>query len=84
MIIALFIIFFHNRIINFFQLIRNEYHNFFNEAYLIKENFLINSKIFNNPNNFIILFLINYLLLNLIIIVKITNQFEGPLRLKTN
>lgn len=49
---------------------------------LIKENFLSVSKIYDSPNNIIIIFLINYLLLNLIIIVKITNIFYGPLRPK--
>lgn len=53
-----------------------------NNIYLIKENLLINSKIYNSPNNFITTFLINYLLLNLIIIVKITNLYEGPFRIK--
>lgn len=56
--------------------------NFNDFNYLIKENFLISSKIYDNPNNWIIIFLINYLLLSLIIIVKITNYSKGPLRIK--
>lgn len=64
---------------NFFN---NELSNFLNFSILIKENFLSTSKIYDTPNNWIIIFLINYLLLNLIIIVKITNSFLGPLRAK--
>lgn len=63
---------FFNREINFLT----------NSLILIKENFLSVSKIYDSPNNWIIIFLINYLLLNLIIIVKITNIFYGPLRPK--
>lgn len=50
--------------------------------FLIQENHLSLSKIFNSPNNFIIILLINYLLLTLIIVAKITNSFTGPLRPK--
>lgn len=37
-------------------------------------------KLYNYPTNFITILLINYLLLTLIAIVKITNIFFGPLR----
>lgn len=53
-----------------------------NTNFMIKENHMATSKIYETPNNWIIIFLINYLLLNLIIIVKITNTFIGPLRPK--
>nr|WKU83770.1 NADH dehydrogenase subunit 6 [Argyra sp.] len=46
----------------------------------IKENAIMMNKIYNYPTNFITLILINYLLITLIIIVKITNVFYGPLR----
>lgn len=48
---------------------------------LIKENSINLNKLYNFPTNLITLLLINYLLLTLIIIVKITNNFIGPLRL---
>lgn len=56
--------------------------NIFN--YLINENYLSLSKIYNQPNNFLIILLIIYLLLTLVIVVKITNLFNGPLRPKYN
>nr|YP_009349906.1 NADH dehydrogenase subunit 6 [Pseudorhynchus acuminatus]AQM40080.1 NADH dehydrogenase subunit 6 [Pseudorhynchus acuminatus] len=37
-------------------------------------------KLYNNPTNYITLMLVSYLLLTLIVIVKITNIFFGPLR----
>lgn len=46
----------------------------------IKENSLILNKIYNYPTNLLTLILINYLLITLIAIVKITNVFYGPLR----
>nr|AQM40054.1 NADH dehydrogenase subunit 6 [Atlanticus sp. ZJZ-2017] len=38
--------------------------------------------LYNKPNHLITLMLVNYLLLTLIVIVKITNIFQGPLRQK--
>lgn len=67
-------------IINFFK--NNETYEFFNFNNLINENSLIISKIYGAPNNFIIILLVNYLLLTLIITVKITKTFYGPLRPK--
>jgi len=46
----------------------------------IKENNLNLNKLYNYPSNIITLLLINYLLITLIAIVKITNIFYGPLR----
>jgi NADH-ubiquinone oxidoreductase chain 6 len=51
-----------------------------NEINLIKENSLNLNKLYNFPTNILTLLLINYLFLTLIIIVKITNNFYGPLR----
>nr|YP_010519761.1 NADH dehydrogenase subunit 6 [Rhaphidophora quadrispina]UXP34383.1 NADH dehydrogenase subunit 6 [Rhaphidophora quadrispina] len=39
-------------------------------------------KLYNNPTNIITLMLVLYLFLTLIVIVKITNIFQGPLRQK--
>nr|QBF44139.1 NADH dehydrogenase subunit 6 [Chaoborus sp. ZK-2019] len=47
---------------------------------LINENCLHLNKIYNFPSNFISIILMNYLLLTLVVIVKITNIFYGPLR----
>lgn len=46
----------------------------------LQENMLSLNKIYNYPTNLITLILINYLLITLIAIVKITNVFYGPLR----
>lgn len=47
---------------------------------IIEENCLNLNKTYNFPSNIVSIILINYLLLTLIIIVKITNIFYGPLR----
>lgn len=67
-------------IINYFD--NSDIRIFSNQTFLINENHLSLSKIYDSPNNFIIILIINYLLLTLIIIVKITNLFQGPLRPK--
>nr|YP_010401680.1 NADH dehydrogenase subunit 6 [Symphoromyia crassicornis]UQU69103.1 NADH dehydrogenase subunit 6 [Symphoromyia crassicornis] len=51
----------------------------FMENYL-NENSINLNKLYNFPTNIITLLLINYLLLTLIVIVKITNLYYGPLR----
>nr|QNE85813.1 NADH dehydrogenase subunit 6 [Tipula varipennis]WVH45003.1 NADH dehydrogenase subunit 6 [Tipula varipennis] len=51
-----------------------------NEMNFIKENSLNLNKLYNFPTNMLTILLINYLFLTLIIIVKITNNFYGPLR----
>lgn len=52
----------------------NNEHNYFNE------NSLLLNKLYNYPTNLITLLLINYLLITLIAVVKITKLFYGPLR----
>lgn len=47
---------------------------------LINENILSLNKIYNFPTNLITLLLINYLFLTLLVTVKITKKFYGPLR----
>lgn len=49
---------------------------------LINENFLNLSKLYEFPTNIITIILVLYLLLTLIVVVKITNSFLGPLRQK--
>nr|YP_010865900.1 NADH dehydrogenase subunit 6 [Cerapanorpa byersi]ASM82823.1 NADH dehydrogenase subunit 6 [Cerapanorpa obtusa]WGT92106.1 NADH dehydrogenase subunit 6 [Cerapanorpa byersi] len=48
----------------------------------MNENSLNLTKLYNFPTSFITIMLINYLFLTLIVIVKITNIFYGPLRQK--
>lgn len=48
----------------------------------LDENTIDLNKIYNFPTNIITLLLINYLFLTLIVVVKITNNFFGPLRPK--
>nr|YP_010265222.1 NADH dehydrogenase subunit 6 [Allodia pyxidiiformis]UIP57093.1 NADH dehydrogenase subunit 6 [Allodia pyxidiiformis] len=48
--------------------------------FLAEENTISLLKIYNHSTNLITLFLINYLFLTLVISVKITNFFYGPLR----
>nr|ALO76920.1 NADH deshydrogenase subunit 6 [Pterostichinae sp. CYR01] len=53
-----------------------------NNMMLKNENLLSLNMIYNKPNNFITLMLINYLFLTLIAVVKITDINYGPLRQK--
>uniref|UniRef100_UPI0030FEC31B NADH dehydrogenase subunit 6 n=1 Tax=Neopanorpa brisi TaxID=3135612 RepID=UPI0030FEC31B len=70
------------------NLILSSFSNFdmnnFMESFMLKtnENSLNLTKLYNQPTSMITLMLINYLLLTLIVIVKITNIFYGPLRQK--
>nr|AVN68331.1 NADH dehydrogenase subunit 6 [Ectobius sp. Z254C] len=64
--------------------------NYWSELNLYNQesmNFLVNSnlsttliKLYNHPTNLITIMLASYLFLTLIIVVKITNIFKGPLR----
>nr|AQT26336.1 NADH dehydrogenase subunit 6 [Drosophila melanogaster] len=45
------------------------------------ENSLSLNKLYNFPTNFITILLMNYLLITLIVIVKITKLFKGPIRM---
>nr|QZL38247.1 NADH dehydrogenase subunit 6 [Metopina sagittata] len=65
----LIIYFYDSMITNFF---------FENQIHFIEHSSLI--KLFNYPNNLITILLMNYLLLTLVAVVKITNIFYGPLR----
>nr|AMP43817.1 NADH dehydrogenase subunit 6 [Suragina sp. KW-2016] len=60
------------------SMMNNEMFNF--SLTLNPENTLNLNKLYNYPTNIITLILINYLLLTLIAVVKITNIFYGPLR----
>nr|YP_002265598.1 NADH dehydrogenase subunit 6 [Tetraphalerus bruchi]ACF35131.1 NADH dehydrogenase subunit 6 [Tetraphalerus bruchi] len=58
-----------------------ESNELFSESPLKPEEMMIN-KIYNKPTNLITMMLINYLLLTLIAVVKITDVNQGPLRQK--
>nr|QVL29067.1 NADH dehydrogenase subunit 6 [Ceratitis anonae] len=47
---------------------------------MMKENSLNLQKLYNYPTNFLTILLMNYLLITLIAVVKITKLFYGPLR----
>lgn len=61
--------------------INNEIQSINNLNSYISENSLSLNKLYNFPTNFITILLINYLLITLIVIVKITKLFKGPLRI---
>lgn len=80
-------------IVPFILLIRvvflNKYYNFNNieiyikiNLFLTKESSLNLIKLYTFPINIVNLFIINYLFFLLIVVVKITNFYQGPLRIK--
>nr|YP_010691274.1 NADH dehydrogenase subunit 6 [Drosophila equinoxialis]WBU93833.1 NADH dehydrogenase subunit 6 [Drosophila equinoxialis] len=66
--------------ISFFFL-NNEMESIFNLNSYFLENSLSLNKLYNFPTNFITILLMNYLLITLIVVVKITKLFKGPLRM---
>lgn len=82
-IIALIIFIFDKNFI-YFYLENIEIKSINNIFIYINENVLILRKLYNFPINLITIILINYLFLTLIISVKITNLYKGPLRSNLN
>nr|QXG19456.1 NADH dehydrogenase subunit 6 [Drosophila pandora] len=64
-----------------FFLNNSEMLSIFNNNSYITENSLSLNKLYNFPTNFITILLMNYLLITLIVVVKITKLFKGPLRM---
>nr|QGR23978.1 NADH dehydrogenase subunit 6 [Drosophila borborema]QGR24030.1 NADH dehydrogenase subunit 6 [Drosophila seriema] len=64
-----------------FFLTNNEMQNISNIYSYFPENSLSLNKLYNFPTNFVTILLMNYLLITLIVVVKITKLFKGPLRL---
>nr|QXG19417.1 NADH dehydrogenase subunit 6 [Drosophila navojoa] len=64
-----------------FFIANNEMQNISNLYSYFSENSLSLNKLYNFPTNFVTILLMNYLLITLIVIVKITKLFKGPLRL---
>nr|AFV08620.1 NADH dehydrogenase subunit 6 [Pollenia rudis]QLY89765.1 NADH dehydrogenase subunit 6 [Pollenia angustigena] len=58
----------------------SEIKSIFNENSYILENSLSLNKLYNYPTNMLTILLMNYLLITLIAVVKITKLFKGPLR----
>nr|YP_010691313.1 NADH dehydrogenase subunit 6 [Drosophila neocordata]WBU93963.1 NADH dehydrogenase subunit 6 [Drosophila neocordata] len=81
MIILLTISFFMDNMMMTFNNNNNEMESIFNFNSYFLENSLSLNKIYNFPTNFITILLMNYLLITLIVIVKITKLFKGPLRM---
>nr|YP_010240505.1 NADH dehydrogenase subunit 6 [Chlorops oryzae]QTF87846.1 NADH dehydrogenase subunit 6 [Chlorops oryzae] len=71
--------FMDNMIMNI-NIFNNEMNFSYNETDFSKENSLNLNKLYNYPTNFMTILLMNYLLITLIAIVKITKLFHGPIR----
>lgn len=55
--------------------------SFLNKYIIINENIINLNKIYNFPTNYVSLLLINYLFFTLIVVVKISKIYHGPLRI---
>nr|QXG19261.1 NADH dehydrogenase subunit 6 [Drosophila heteroneura]QXG19534.1 NADH dehydrogenase subunit 6 [Drosophila silvestris] len=64
-----------------FFLMNNEMESIQKLYSYISENSLSLNKLYNFPTNFMTILLMNYLLITLIVVVKITKMFKGPLRI---
>nr|DAA06270.1 TPA_exp: NADH dehydrogenase subunit 6 [Drosophila grimshawi] len=64
-----------------FFLMNNEMESIQKLYSYILENSLSLNKLYNFPTNFLTILLMNYLLITLIVVVKITKMFKGPLRI---
>nr|QXG19222.1 NADH dehydrogenase subunit 6 [Drosophila ficusphila] len=62
-------------------LINNEMESIMKINSYFLENSLSLNKLYNFPTNFITILLMNYLLITLIVVVKITKLFKGPIRM---
>nr|YP_011001012.1 NADH dehydrogenase subunit 6 [Bellardia viarum]WPN85809.1 NADH dehydrogenase subunit 6 [Bellardia viarum] len=76
MMILLF--FMHNN--NLSQYLNLETKSIYNMNSYLMENSLSLNKLYNYPTNLLTIMLMNYLLITLIAVVKITKLFKGPLR----
>nr|ADW41426.1 NADH dehydrogenase subunit 6 [Drosophila ezoana] len=64
-----------------FFLLNNEMETISSNYSYFMENSLSLNKLYNFPTNLVTILLMNYLLITLIVIVKITKMFKGPLRI---
>nr|QQQ88046.1 NADH dehydrogenase subunit 6 [Silba sp. LW-2021] len=77
----MFISLFLDKSMSSFFYMNQEMESIFNMHSYISENSLSLNKLYNYPTNLITFLLMNYLLITLIAVVKITKLFYGPLRL---
>nr|WDA93942.1 NADH dehydrogenase subunit 6 [Neorhodesiella sp.] len=81
MMINLFMIYlFMDKMMLSSTMFNTEMMNLTNELSYFMENSLSLNKLYNFPTNYVTILLMNYLLITLIAIVKITKMFYGPLR----
>nr|YP_010587285.1 NADH dehydrogenase subunit 6 [Allobaccha apicalis]WAB45765.1 NADH dehydrogenase subunit 6 [Allobaccha apicalis] len=78
--ISLLLILFMDKMIFMFNSLNIEMNSILNLNNFISENTLNLNKLYNYPTNMITILLINYLLITLIAVVKITKLFYGPIR----
>uniref|UniRef100_UPI003001EC5A NADH dehydrogenase subunit 6 n=1 Tax=Desmometopa sabroskyi TaxID=3118444 RepID=UPI003001EC5A len=71
----------NDNMIFYIKIFNEEMNSLYNQEMYIMENSLSLSKLYNYPTNMITIMLMNYLLITLIAIVKITKLFHGPLRM---
>ncbi|NP_006912.1 NADH dehydrogenase subunit 6 (mitochondrion) [Drosophila yakuba] len=62
-------------------LMNNEMQSIIEMNSYFTENSLSLNKLYNFPTNFVTILLMNYLLITLIVVVKITKLFKGPIRM---
>nr|AUB29957.1 NADH dehydrogenase subunit 6 [Neoceratitis asiatica] len=80
LLLLLFISLFIDKIITSFFIQNNEMQSINSLNMILPENSLNLQKIYNYPTNLMTILLMNYLLITLIAIVKITKLFYGPIR----
>nr|AMH85458.1 NADH dehydrogenase subunit 6 [Boettcheria latisterna] len=78
-LLSIMILFFMDKNI-IMQYYNMETNQMFNMDLFIPENTLSLNKLYNYPTNLLTIMLMNYLLITLIAVVKITKLFKGPLR----
>nr|WKU84249.1 NADH dehydrogenase subunit 6 [Xylota quadrimaculata] len=81
LLLLILIILFMDKMIMMFNSLNIEMNSIMNINSFIKENSLNLNKLYNYPTNMITILLINYLLITLIAVVKITKLFYGPIRM---
>nr|AMH85353.1 NADH dehydrogenase subunit 6 [Drosophila unipunctata] len=81
MIILMLVTFIIDKNSSLFIFLNNEMENISNMNSYILENSLSLNKLYNFPTNLVTILLMNYLLITLIVVVKITNMQKGPLRI---
>nr|WKU83867.1 NADH dehydrogenase subunit 6 [Chalcosyrphus chalybeus] len=80
LLFLILIILFMDKMITTFNSMNLEMNSITNLNSFMKENSLNLYKLYNYPTNMITILLMNYLLITLIVVVKITKLFYGPIR----